>query len=83
MTKFRKYLFDFFVRNKFKAEEGIVIFSEARGGSTWLMEILNNIPNTVVDWEPLHVNNGVVPVDFRWVGTPIYPKMIKIWNILS
>lgn len=38
-----------------------MIFSEPRGGSTWLLELLSNIPNSIVNWEPLHAKNGVVP----------------------
>jgi len=54
----------------FKAEDSIIIFSESRSGSTWLMEILNNIPNACVNWEPLHDFKGVVPDDYNWGWRP-------------
>ena len=50
----------------FKTSESIIIFSEPRGGSTWLMELLAKIPNTVINFEPLHVLRGVVPNRFKW-----------------
>ena len=46
---------------KFKVSESIIIFSEARGGSTWLMELLGEILDVAINWEPLHVTRGVVP----------------------
>lgn len=39
----------------FKPEEQILIFSDPRGGSTWLAEMINTIPNTTILWEPLHL----------------------------
>lgn len=59
---------------KFNTENGIIILSEARGGSTWLMEILGNIPNTIFNWEPLHPEKGVVPKKFRWGNRPYLPE---------
>lgn len=38
----------------FKPENAVVIFGDPRGGSTWLAEIINTIPRSVVVWEPLH-----------------------------
>lgn len=74
----------------FRLENGIIIFSEARGGSTWLMEILNHIPGSCINWEPLHVEKGVVPKDFKWGWRPYIPKENRdkryfklIRNILS
>ncbi|MGZ8223842.1 MAG: hypothetical protein ACXW0H_01895, partial [Methylobacter sp.] len=32
-----------------------VIFSDPRGGSTWLTEIIATIPGTEILWEPLHL----------------------------
>ncbi|MFC5195465.1 sulfotransferase [Bizionia hallyeonensis] len=45
--------------------DAIIIFSEARGGSTWLMELLKHIPGVIINWEPLHVNRGVVPKAYK------------------
>ena len=58
---------------KFKAEDVIIIFAEARGGSTWLMEILKCIPNSCINWEPLHYS-GVIPNDFNFSIKPYIPK---------
>jgi len=55
---------------QYKYKEGILIFSEPRGGSTWLMEILNEIPKTVINWEPLHTKYGVVPSNLNWGDRP-------------
>lgn len=55
---------------KYDLKKSIVIFSEARGGSTWLMEILGHIPNSCVNWEPLHVAKGVVPKKLRFGSRP-------------
>lgn len=34
--------------------DNLMIFSDPRGGSTWLSEVVGLIPNTVVLWEPIH-----------------------------
>lgn len=49
----------------FEPEENIIIFSYPRSGSTWLMEMIREVPNTVNLWEPLHIRN-VEP--FRKLG---------------
>lgn len=38
---------------EFSPENSILVFSDPRGGSTWLAEILENIPGTFIYWEPL------------------------------
>src|SRR5690242_1804363 len=58
----------------FQAEQGIILCSEPRGGSTWLMEIFTKIRGTLINWEPLHVENGVVPKEFRWGRMPNIPE---------
>lgn len=50
----------------------ILIFSEARGGSTWLMEIIKNIPGSCINWEPLH-DKGVVN-EFNLGLKPFIPR---------
>lgn len=40
---------------KNRAEDQILIFSDPRGGSTWLTEIIKSISNTAIIWEPLHL----------------------------
>ncbi len=44
----------------YKLNNAILIFSEPRGGSTWLMEILDSLPKTIINWEPLHIEQGIV-----------------------
>ena len=58
---------------RFKPEESILIFSEARGGSTWLLEMLSHIPHTCINWEPLHIKKGVVPEKFGFGFRPYIP----------
>lgn len=52
----------------FKQEDAILIFSDPRGGSTWLTEILMEVPKTAVIWEPLHLkkNNHLKKIGFSW-----------------
>ena len=52
----------------FNPESNLLIFSDPRGGSTWLSEILKSIPNTFVYWEPLHVNHNkeIKSMRFGW-----------------
>ncbi len=66
ILQLRAFFFKLLLQFKsFKTEESILIFSEARGGSTWLMEMLNQALDTAICWEPLHVNNGLIPDRFR------------------
>lgn len=62
---------------KFNLEDSIVIFSEARGGSTWLMELLNEIPNTCINWEPFRVGRGVFPLQLKFGKRPYIPQYDK------
>lgn len=57
----------------YKLEDAILIFSEARGGSSWLMELLKNKHGVIINWEPLHVNKGVVPKTFNLGWRPYIP----------
>ena len=54
----------------FRLDNSIIIFSEARGGSTWLMEIIIEITGGVVQWEPLHKDKGLVPSSFNFGWRP-------------
>ena len=59
-------------------EHQFLVFSDPRGGSTWLAEILRSIPSTALLWEPLHLNfvkelnalkfgwRQYIPEDFEW-----------------
>ena len=55
-------------------KNAIIICSEPRGGSTWLMEILQSMPKTVVNMEPLHHFSGVVPARFNLGWYPYIPQ---------
>lgn len=45
-----------------------MIFSDPRGGSTWVSEILNQIPRSFIYWEPLSPphNKDLVKHNFQW-----------------
>ena len=59
-------LFSKFRKNR--AEDQILIFSDPRGGSTWLTEIIKSIPNTAIIWEPLHLKyiHQLRELNFGW-----------------
>lgn len=46
-------------RRTFRPDEGLHLFSSARGGSTWLMSMLSQLPGVAPMWEPLHTSKGV------------------------
>ena len=52
-------------RNDFDPQEALLIFSDPRGGSTWIAEMIQWIPRTALVWEPLHL--GYTDV-FRRLG---------------
>ena len=43
-------------RLDFDPSENLYVFSDPRGGSTWLTEAVAEVPRTAVLWEPLHIN---------------------------
>lgn len=45
-------------------EDCFIIFSEPRGGSTWLLEMLSFLLDANINWEPLHKNNGIVSHEY-------------------
>ncbi|MEM1328105.1 MAG: sulfotransferase [Bacteroidota bacterium] len=59
---------------RLSGDESILIFSEPRSGSTWLAELLHHIPGTLIHWEPLHVEKGIVPKYLNWSWRPYLPK---------
>lgn len=65
---------DLIQSKSFCLEDSILITSETRSGSTWLMELLSNIPFTVINWEPLHPRFGVVPDEYKWGNRPFIPE---------
>ncbi|WP_081211243.1 sulfotransferase domain-containing protein [Salegentibacter sediminis] len=70
--EFLKLLYAF---KDFRCEDAVVIYSEPRSGSTWLMEIIQYYtPNSVINWEPLDHRKGVLPsnCNIGWrLGKPI------------
>jgi len=56
---------------KFPLENSIIIFSEARGGSTWLMEMISESIDVNINWEPLHKTKGVVPKGISLGARPL------------
>lgn len=61
----------------FSTEKSILIVSETRSGSTWLMELLYAVTNTVINWEPLHPELGVIPSKMKWGDRPFIPENDK------
>ena len=53
--RYRRARFDRLRSNvQFDPKDAILISANPRGGSTWLFELLRNIPNTATLFEPLH-----------------------------
>lgn len=52
----------------FSSKNVLLIFSDPRGGGTWMAEILRSIPDTFIYWEPLHAlyNKEVKKANFGW-----------------
>jgi len=81
---FKRLLIRFYVRNKnFHPDKNIIICSQARGGSTWLMEILASIPKTAIYWEPLHKKLGVVPKKINFNEHAFIPENDRNSNVFS
>jgi hypothetical protein len=68
------------IQKNYDPQRNFIVFSDPRGGSTWLTELLSNIPQTAVIWEPLHLEFGAeifrtlhfywrqyIPEDVHWV----------------
>lgn len=55
-------------RVDFDPSENVYLFSDPRGGSTWLTELLAGIDKTAVLWEPLHLDYlpGLRQLGFGW-----------------
>jgi len=54
--------------SKFEPSENIIVFSDPRGGSTWITEMIMEIPKTAVLWEPLHLGaiDHFTKLGFSW-----------------
>ena len=51
----------------------VVICSEPRSGSTWLMELIGQLPGAVCNWEPFHPTRGVLPRERDMGWRPFVP----------
>lgn len=62
------YLPILFKRKNLDPENAILIFGEARGGTTWLAETLNRISGAAISYEPLAVNKDPLlkKMKFHW-----------------
>ncbi len=60
-----------------KPEDAIIISSEPRSGSTWLAEIIQTLPNRVINWEPANYKSGVIPHSYNLGGRPHIPENCK------
>ena len=69
----RELLFYILKHKRFKLHNAILLFSDPRGGSTWLMEALSQLPRTIPNREPLQGYNGVVPKEFGFGWYPLIP----------
>ncbi len=82
----------------FDPEKNFYIFSDPRGGSTWLAELISNIPSTAILWEPLHLTYSdafqrldfhgrqFIPENTNWKeAEQVFNKVFsgKSWNIFS
>ena len=58
----------------YKIQNTIMVCSSARGGSTWLAQIISSIPGYPLLWEPLHLGTSpsCVKYGFKW-GTYLKP----------
>lgn len=77
IIKFRKKIKLFTYRTilrlkNIKDQNTLVIFSEQRNGSTWLLELLSkSIKNSLINWEPLQEDNRLTPKEFNFSWKPI------------
>ncbi len=71
---------------KFMPENQFIIFSDPRGGSTWLAEMLSTIPTTALIWEPLNIGymNQFRDLGFGWrqyiPENVIWPEALNTFN---
>lgn len=62
----------------FAPEDALIVFSSSRGGSTWLTEIVSQVPGIATIWEPMQPGstaafdrigfgwNQYIPIDAHW-----------------
>lgn len=66
--------------NNYKYQNAVIVISETRSGSTWLMEMLLSDRRLIPCWEPLHPKFGVVPSSYRFGDRPYIPSNEKSNN---
>ncbi|MEQ8648604.1 MAG: hypothetical protein RIC06_15550 [Cyclobacteriaceae bacterium] len=82
----------------FDPRNNFYIFSDPRGGSTWLAELIQAVPSSAILWEPLHLEYNrifrdlgfqwrqYIPEDEAWVeARKAFDRHFegKEWNIFS
>lgn len=76
--KIRRQKLFFILKNKrFKLQNAILLFSDPRGGSIWLMEVLSQLQWTTSNMEPLQNHSGLVPKSFGFGWYPHIPVESK------
>lgn len=80
---------------EFDPNNNFMIFSEPRGGSTWLAQMIKTVPRTALIWEPINpkvyqelrkINFGwrqYIPENDKWQEAEDFFKQIFIGNKLS
>ena len=61
------------IRRDLNPSESVVLCSDTRAGSTWLMELVGQLPGTVCNWEPMHPLRGVLPAHWDMGSRPYVP----------
>jgi hypothetical protein len=82
-------------KNKFKEKDTILVVGAPRSGTSWLMEILGNIPKVIYNFEPFNAiwyvkpqklgfhNRVYLPPDKDWVELENYLKLIFNGGLVS
>ena len=82
-------------QKRFVPENALVVAGDPRGGSTWLAELINEIPRTAMLWEPLAINNvrqfeslgfgwrQYIPEDEEWHEAKIQFELLFSGGMLS
>lgn len=76
----KNYLIDYMRNKYYNVQKNHLLFAFPRGGSTWLMEIIQYITKEPVIWEPLHLGHkcpAFKTLNFGW--RQYIPEEIE-WN---
>ena len=77
-NKFKEVLFTKLIKRTYSPSDNHLIFANPRGGSTWLMEIIQSITNEPVIWEPLdRRNRDKAFVELNFGGLQYIPEEEK------